>query len=292
MLSTTRHRPLGVTAAHVIGFGLLVLATISASGCGHRGPERSDPQVFTWNGELKAPATLNLRSVNGPIVVQPSPDNSVHLTAGATWHRGNPKTDLQFKVESAGSDVTICVIWGQGGCATSGSGRRPSFWTSIGRRGTDANVTLTVSVPERVKLNLVTVNGDIGVASTASVIARTVNGNIKVATAIGPVDAETMNGSVDARMTTLGEDGPVRAITMNGSATAFLPEKFDATVDIASMNGRVGSDFAITTDAGSTVKKNLKGAIGAGGREVKVATMNGSAWLRKLNADGTVAAQP
>lgn len=290
MLSTTRHRPPGVTAAHVIGFGLLALATISAGACGHTGPEQSDPQIFIWQGELKAPNTLNLREVNGTINVAPSTDDSVRLTAAAIWHRGNPKTDLQFKVERIGGDVTVCVIWGKGSCSSGNSGKRVTFlnWP----RGTDATVTLTVSVPERVKLNLVTVNGNITVASTAPVVARTVNGNIKVATAVGPVNAETLNGSVDARMTTLGEDGPVRAITMNGSASAYLPEKFDATVDIASMNGRVGSDFAITTDAGSTVKKNLKGAIGAGGREVKVATMNGSAWLRKLNADGTVAAQP
>jgi hypothetical protein len=296
MVSTMRRRPSGIEAVRIVGFGLLALATLSAAACGSMGPERSDPALFTWSGELKAPAAVRIQNTNGSIEVKPSEDDTVRVTAGARWHRGNPKTDLHFQVASAGSDVTICVLWSAGTCTDTESAGRHDFWKVFskmfrGGRGTDANVTLTVFVPARVKVSASTLNGNVYVTATAPVKARTLNGNIKVATAIGPVDAETLNGGVDVRMTTLGDDGPVRAITVNGTATAYLPEKFDALVSISAANGRMGSDYAIATETASTASKRLSGTIGAGGRAVTVSTSNGTAWLHKLNADGTVAAR-
>jgi hypothetical protein len=292
MVSTTRHRPRATTAARIVGFGLLALATLSASACSHMGPERSDPQVWSWSGALAAPGSLQISSSNGRIEVKPSDDDTVRVTAAARWHRGNPKTDLNFQAASTGSGVAICVLWAKGSCSQAETTAGHSFWDAVSkmsRRRTDADVTLTVFVPARVKVSASTLNGNVTVTATGPVRARTVNGSIRVATAIGPVDAETVNGSVDARMTTLGEDGPVRAVTVNGAVSAYLPEKFDGLISISVVNGRMGSDYSIATEAASTASKQLRGTIGTGGRAVTVGTVNGSAWLHKLNADGTVA---
>ena len=53
------------------------------------------------------------------------------------------------------------------------------------------------------------------------------------------------------------------------------------------MNGSAVSEF------GGNAESNHKttGTIGAGGREITVKSLNGRAELRKLNADGTVAAK-
>jgi hypothetical protein len=289
MPNTTRHRAGAVETARIAGVGLLAIATLSAATCNHNGPEQYDPEIFAWRGELKAPASVNVRNINGAIDVKPSTDDSLRVTASARWHRGHPKTDLKFDVASEGSSLTICVLWSKGTCSAQG-GTRSSFWDHLGRtRGTDANVTLTVYVPSRVKLDARTINGDVNVAATAPVKAKTLNGAIRVATAVGPVDAETMNGSIDIRMTTLGEDGPVRAVTVNGSAAAYLPESLDAAVSLSAVNGRIGSDYAVSVQGVSTPAKHLAGPVGAGGRQVKVSTVNGSAWLHRLHADGTIA---
>lgn len=279
--------------ARVVGFCLLAFATLVAAGCSFGGPTHTDPQLFTWNGALAAPGSLHLRSMNGAIDVQPSADDNVHVTASARWHRGNPKTDVRFNVVSAGGDVTICLLWTRGACTANRPGTANHKWSfsKFFRRGTDAEITLTVSVPTRVKVDASTLNGSVHVTSTAPVYARTMNGSILVATAIGPVDAQTMNGNVDIRMTTLGDDGPVRASSVNGSVNAYMPEKFDAVLALSAVNGSIGSDFAVTT-VGEKASKHLNGTIGAGGRDVKVSTINGSAWLHKLNADGTVAQAP
>jgi hypothetical protein len=293
MVSTIRRRPGAIIAVRIVGFGLLALATLSAGGCGHMGPERFDPQVWSWSGALAAPGSVRISSTNGRIEVKPSDDDNVRVTAAARWHRGNPKTDLNFQVASSGSDVTICVLWTKGTCSQVESAGRRDVWGIISRslrRHTDADVTLTVFVPARVKVSASTLNGNVMVTATGPVRARTMNGNITVATAIGPVDAETMNGSVDVRMTTLGDDGPVRAVTVNGTASAYLPEKFDGQVSISTVNGRMGSDYSVPTEAAAPGAKQLHGAIGAGGRPVTVSAVNGSTWLHRLNADGTVAA--
>ena len=280
MPSFSRH-----LAAHVV---FLAAAFLGVAACGRSGPEKSDPEIFTWSGALKAPASVNLRNINGTIDVKPSADDSVRVSAAARWHRGNPKTDLKFDVVNAEGSITICVLWTKGTCSSSEYTTQQNFLSKfLKQRGTDARVTLTVFVPARVKVDVLTMNGDLHVAATAPVKAHTLNGAIQVATAVGPVEAESMNGSVDVRMTTLGEDGPVRAITINGSVSAYLPEQLNAAVSLAAVNGRVGSDFPISMEGVSNASRHLDGMVGAGGREVKVSTVNGSAWLHRLSADGT-----
>jgi len=289
------HRAHLPKAVRIVGFGLLALGTLSATGCSFHssGPEKVDLNAFAFERELSAPGTVTIRSLNGPIDVKPATGSTLSVTAETRWRRGNPKRDLKFVAQSNGNDVLICAIWGRGDCTKEGSRRGGTGGISMGglfKKGTDASVHFTVNVPAGLKVNVVTVNGGVNVASTAPVYARTVNGNIKVGTAVGPVDAETVNGSVDARMTTLSGDGPVRAHTLNGTAVAFLPSTFDANVNVQTVNGSAASEFAFAAGGDGTRRTQINGVIGTGGRSVDVRSVNGSAFLRRLNADGTVAA--
>lgn len=277
-------------AARLSTLGLLVAGALSAGAChvGSSGPEQVDPAAFSWNAPVSAPQTVFVRNTNGSIEVKPSTDGNVKVTAAVRWHRGDPKKDLQFETSHDGGGVTVCALWGKGTCSPSGYKSTSKSSSSMFGKGTDAEVAFTVYVPAGVKVDAFTMNGSIGVASTAPVLARTMNGTIKVATSVGPVDAETVNGDVDVRMTTLGADGPVRAKSINGTVSAYLPEKLNATVDISSVLGETTSDFAgIVKKDGD---KNLSGAIGTGGRNIEVGTVTGSAALHKLKADGTVGA--
>ena len=135
-----------------------------------------------------------------------------------------------------------------------------------------------------------TVLGNVTVRGSAPVTARTVDGDVKVGTAVGPVVGETVNGSVDVRMTTIGDTGEVRAETTNGSATAYVPEIADGAVDVGTLNGRIGSDFGSATATGGVVGHEYQWSVGSGARNYKVKSLNGSAWLRLINADGSVGA--
>jgi hypothetical protein len=260
---------------------LLALTGVSACNVGDGTPQEN-ANAWTWTGELKAPGTINIRNLNGSIEVRPSTDNAVHITAATRWRTGNPEKDVSFQAIREGTDVTVCAIWGRGSCSAERVKSKTSF-NLFGNKN-DVNVKFTVMVPTGVKVNALTVNGSVDALSTAPVIARTANGSIKVGTSVGPVDAETVNGDVDARMTTINGEGIIRAATVNGTATLFVPGDVAGRVEISNMNGSVGTDFAL---GGDESKHNISGVLGAGGREIKVATVNGNAYLRRLNADGT-----
>lgn len=265
-----------------------VAASLTACGGGSL---KVDPSAFSWNAPMAAPGELHLRNMNGDINVEPATGGNVTVTAETRWHRGNPRKDVRFVTVPSGSDFTVCAVWGRGTCTdrdynTSGN----SFFRSLFRGSSgDVSVKFTVRVPSGVKVDAFGINGSVKVLATAPVRAHTVNGSITVGTSVGPVEATTVNGSVDARMTTLSGDGPVKVSTMNGTASAYLPATFDGSVHLSTMDGRVGSDFAVSGAGGTSVGTSLEGAVGKGARTVEVKSMNGNAWLRKLNADGTVA---
>jgi hypothetical protein len=273
-------------------FGLLVVGAVALNACiinGHDGPVQDDPAAFSWNAPVSAPATVFVRNTNGSVEVRPSTDGNVRVTADVKWHRGDPKKDLKFETKNGADGITICALWDGGQCSAAHyKSTADGVTKNLLNHGTDASVTFTVYVPTGVKVDAFTVNGSIGIAATAPVKAQTVNGSIKVATSVGPVDGETVNGSVDVRMTTLGGDGPVRAHAVTGSAVAYLPEKFDGSVDISSAIGGIKSDFPGTTSKDGD--KKFTAVFGTGSRTIDIATVTGPAELHKLRADGTVAA--
>ena len=263
----------------------VLFAVLTSTACSFGGSEKSDPALFTWSGPLAAPGTVHLRNLNGEIVVRPSPDGNVHVTASAKWHKGNPKRDMNFQVVTSGSDLTICAIWGHGTCSATTYHSSSSGLNKLFGRSTDANVTLTVLVPARVLVDATTMNGDVNVTASAPVHARTVNGDVKVGTAVGPVDAVTVNGDVDIRMTTLMGTDPVRAESVTGDVNAWLPETLDASVSLSTVTGDVSADYGVAVATG----KKLSATIGAGGRTVTIKSVTGSARLGRLAADGSIA---
>ena len=279
-------------AVRTSALGLLIVGAVALNGCiinGHDGPMQDDPAAFSWNAPISAPATVFVRNTNGSVEVRPSTDGNVRVTTDVKWHRGDPKKDLKFETQNGADGITICALWDGGQCSAAHyKSTADGVTKNLLNHGTDASVTFTVYVPTGVKVDVFTVNGSIGVAATAPVKAQTINGSIKVATSVGPVDGETVNGSVDIRMTTLSGDGPVRAHTITGVAAAYLPEKFDGSVEITSAIGGVSSDFPGTTSKDGD--KKFTAVLGTGSRTIDIATVTGSAELHKLKADGTVAA--
>ena len=266
----------------------LVLVTLAAS-CHPDGPEQV-AEAFAWSGELAAPATLNIRNTNGAITVEPSADNAVRVTAEVRWRKGDWKRDVTFQAVPVGSDVTVCAMWDRGTCSAAGyaSGKKRRGMRFSWNRS-DASIAFKVQVPAGVKVDGRTYNGPITVRAAAPVKAHTLNGDVIVGTSVGPVDAETLNGDVDIRMTTLGvEMGPVRAVTKNGTATAYVPEILDGRIKASTLTGELGTDFGGPAAGTRGPGREFVTTFGLGDREYLVQTLNGSAWLRLINADGTV----
>jgi len=112
------------------------------------------------------------------------------------------------------------------------------------------------------------------------VIASTVNGRVEVATSTGPVNAKSVNGSVNVRMDELQGDEDLDFSTVNGSVSVEVPSNFAGDLVMETVNGSLTTDFPLMI-SGKMNPKHIRATIGKGGRRVRMTTVNGSIELRK-----------
>jgi DUF4097 and DUF4098 domain-containing protein YvlB len=121
-----------------------------------------------------------------------------------------------------------------------------------------------------------TVNGRVRAAGLASdVEAHTLNGRIEIETSKS-ARAETINGSIAARVGEVRNDGGHDFSAVNGSVVLDLPGIVDATLDVETLNGDIRSELPCPMTPGS---RHLTGVLGKGGPMLSIHTSNGSVWL-------------
>ena len=259
-------------------------------------------ETWTWDGRVESGRWFRLSSVNGPVTVEPSNDNMIHVRAEKEVGRGSV-SDVAFQVIQSGGDVRICALWRRDVCDEDGlhSRRRDDDDDDRDRDRDrrDVKVRFIVRIPSGVRLSAGTVNGEMRVrdlssdvrASTVNggvevrnvggeVRATTVNGGVDVTTRNGPVEATTVNGSVNVRMAALRNDGDMRFSTVNGNIIVETPPSLDARVSLSTLHGSISSDYPVQI-TGRFGPRRASGTIGRGGREIEMGTVNGSIELRK-----------
>jgi hypothetical protein len=257
-----------------------------------------DAETWTWDGRVESGRWFRLSSVNGPVSIEPSSDNKVHVRAEKIVRRGSV-TDVAFEVIESGGDVRICALWRRDVCDEDGTRSRRNDDDDYDNNRRDVQVRFTVRVPAGVRVSAGTVNGEMRIrdltsdvrASTVNgrvevrnvggeVRANTVNGQVDVTTRTGPVNASTVNGDIDVRMSALARDGEMSFHTVNGSVTVETPASLDANVSLDTMHGSISSDYPVQL-SGRFGPRHAEGVVGRGGRMIKLRTLNGSVELRK-----------
>jgi hypothetical protein len=279
--------------------GVLAAAAIVAAPAAARAQDLGrDVSVWTWDGRITSGNWFRLSSVNGPVSVEPSSDNMIHVRAEKVVNRGSV-SDVHFQVVQSGGDVRVCALWRQDVCDEDGMHSRRNEDDEDNSDRHDVRVRFTVRVPAGVRVSAGTVNGEMRVrdvtsdvrASTVNGIvevrnvggevrANTVNGRVDVSTRSGPVSANTVNGDIDVRMSSLSRDGEMSFHTVNGSITVETPAALDADVSLDTMHGSISSDWPVQL-SGRFGPRHAQGTIGRGGRVISLRTLNGSVELRK-----------
>jgi hypothetical protein len=276
---------------------LAFLAVAAASAAGAQDLGRNS-ETWSWDGRVESGRWFRLSSINGPVTVEPSSDNMVHVRAEKIVDRGSV-TDVAFQVIQSGGDVRVCALWRRDTCDEDGlhSRRNDDDYDRNDRR--DVKVRFTVRVPAGVRLSAGTVNGDMRVRDLSSEVrastvnglvevrnvggevkANTVNGRVDVSTRNGPVEASTVNGGIDVKMASLSRDGDMRFHTVNGDVTVETPGSLDARVSLGTLHGSIMSDYPVQL-SGRFGPRRAEGTIGRGGREIQIETVNGDVELRK-----------
>jgi hypothetical protein len=274
---------LAVVAAGTVGFAVgdaLATPGRHAATTGGRSASAGAPD-FEWSLDLAAGRTLEIKGVNGWIHAEPAAGRRAEVTAVKRARRSDPE-DVKIEVVPHADGVTICAVypgprWGRKGeCAPGRGGHNDT-------RNNDVQVDFTVRVPAGVRLGARTVNGAVVAESLdGPVEAVTVNGSIEVSSR-GPVEATTVNGSIRAEIGALGADD-VGFTTVNGGITLKFAESVNARLRASTVNGDIETDLPVTVQ-GRFSRRRLEGTLGKGGPEIRAETVNGSIRLRQR--DGT-----
>ena len=148
-------------------------------------------------------------------------------------------------------------------------------------RSDDVSVHFVVRVPNGVRVDIETVNGELDVSGVnTEVRVETVNGSIEARSAGGPVRAKTVNDSITVGMGNMTTCDDLDYVIVNGAITVEMPSNFGAQLELSTVNGRVNADFPVTV-VGILSTHKLRDTVGNGSARVRATTVNGSTSLVK-----------
>jgi hypothetical protein len=243
-----------------------------------KGPRRAG-QDFEWSGRIAPGKRIEIKGVNGAIMVSAATGSEVKVEAKKSGRRSDPDEVTIEVIEHAGG-VTLCAVYptprGErpNQCAPGEGGR-------MNTRNNDVRVEFTVQVPAGVGFVGRTVNGDIrawGLKADAE--AYTVNGSVQLSTR-GTARATTVNGSIEAEMGTASSEA-LEFETVNGGITLTVPAGSGAEVRASTVNGDISTDFPLTV-RGKFSHRSITGTIGRGGPPLNMTTVNGDIRLRSAS---------
>lgn len=241
---------------------------------------------FRWSGNIPAGSAVEIRGINGEIIADSTNGSEVQVVALKRSRRSDVNS-VQIKVVQHAGGVTICALYPNDegaypsscGFDAERSDRTRESSQSVKVRNNDVNVDFTVHVPARVSFIGKTINGGISATSlSGNVVARTVNGGIKISTT-GYAEATTVNGEITARFSDASWPSSLSFKTVNGEISLDLPANVSAAVEAQTLNGTINSDFPLEV-TNLKGRKYVKATIGSGGRELVLQTLNGSINLR------------
>lgn len=232
---------------------------------------------FRWSGDMAAGRTLEIRGVNGDVSARGGRGPAL-VEAVKTARKGDPEA-VKIEVVEEADRVIVCAVYpnarvGRHACDV--RGHEGGRW----QREHDVRVRFTVTVPEGVRFEGATVNGDIvATGLTADAEVTTVNGSVELQTA-GEGRATTVNGAVDVKLGRTDGRGGLQFTTVNGDVSVTVPDGLGAELEASTVNGSIETDFPVTV-RGKLGKRHLRGQIGGGGRELRLETVNGDIAIRK-----------
>lgn len=246
---------------------------------------------------LRSGSEVRLSNANGAVTLE-------------AWDRPEVQIEAEKQVK-AGSDETARKLMGQIRIEVANTPSGLRIETRLPKReeggilaqlfnggGVSMGVSYKIHVPRQVALDVEGSNGGIAVTGTrgnahlrtsnggltvrqvsGDMILDTTNGGITVARSAGSLKAETTNGAIDAELTDLSS-GDLSLESTNGGVAVRLPRDARLSVDAATSNGGVRSDFPVEGERAG--RRSLKGEINGGGARLFIRTSNGSVSIREI----------
>ena len=216
----------------------------------------TDKKVYALN----AGAAVTIKTVNGSIKIE-------------GWDEPRAEVQIIKKNSSDSPPVTI-------------RSDEKSLYLEAPPDGKGGQVSFEVKLPRDlgvVALN--SINGGITLKEVDGQISvETVNGGISLNDVSGVERARTVNGGIEAALNQAAKDRPMTFETANGGIKLTVDDGFNATLDAATVHGRIDVDDdldGIKTERKVPFGATASGNLGTGGPTLKVTTTNGSIKINK-----------
>ena len=275
--------------------GLAVLIAVLAFSLALPAQDKTEVIEKSFRPDGSRPAVLEFHDVDGRLILSPSADGTLSVRILKAVKVRDAKRaerllrDTKVEIDQRGDTVTVRIRYPRF--------RGFFFWLSDSAR---VKVTSEIAVPAGVRikadlvdgsirgdnleadLDLEIVDGDIRLDGLkGSVRAGSVDGGILVAGDIKGLDLKAVDGDirVDLSPGSVMDEG-WRIRTTDGDVDIILPEGFAADMEIQKGDGRIQTEWPLTTVKRLT-RKTLSGKIGAGGQVFAVRTVDGHITLKK-----------
>jgi len=282
-MSNFRNQLFGTSSGSIaaaVTLAILLLAGAAAARAQNEKRTVYKENDFHWQANLKPGQTLEIIGRNGGIEATGATGEAAQVEGIKESH--GDANEVFVEVVEYTDGVVICAVYERdaqpGRCHRGGADSDRHGWSWHNNNHT--KLDFNVKVPRGVVLKAMTTNGGIRGRDLNSVVeAATTNGNVDVATSEW-ASARTTNGGVTVAMGSAKWSGEIELMTTNGSVHASLPASAEFKVRAATTNGGIHTDFPVTV-MGSFGSKDLSGTVGAGGRDLRLATTNGGIQIRK-----------
>ncbi len=250
-----------MTLAHSLAAALMTCALLGAA----------DSRTVEKNLPLPATGSVTIDNHNGSITVNTWDRPEIEVRAVIEMNSGFPFSDADRRrfnetrvdIDKLGDSVRI-------------KSNYPN-WSSL--QGSDPDIHYTINAPRTARWTVRTHNSRVEVRNLhAALSISTHNGQIDVTGLTGSLDLDTHNGNARIQFASL--TAPSSVETHNGDVELTMPAASRFTLQTSGHNGRVQSDFGISTRTIGRRGGNVDGAVNGGGPSLRLTTHNGNFHLR------------
>lgn len=282
------HKPMMKTA-------LLALMGLASAAMSAQAVTLKDRFQQTY--PLQAGGTVTLDNVNGGVTVEAWDRPEVQVVADKEVKANDSETakkamqQVQIQVGKSAGKLDI---------VTKLPKRDNGLFEWMAGKNVNINVKYQIKVPRNAVLDLETVNGGVRLVGThgkaevettngaleidgvhGNLDLETTNGSISVVRSAGAVEASTTNGSIEVELNEVPDGSDLSFETTNGAVSVRLPRDIRVSLDAATSNGRVTSEFEVEGADPGKSRRRLSGDINGGGGKLRVRSTNGGVTIEQ-----------
>ncbi len=250
---------LGATLGTVCA--LLALA-LGAHAADHRGALTEE---FHQTYPITADGRVELDNINGDVHISSWDRNEVKVDAVKYADTKERLDEAKIEVDARNDAVSIRTKYPD----------HDHNWT-WGSHDNPASVEYTLTVPRTARLDEIKlINGELDVTGMrGEVNASCINGRLEAHNLSGRARLSTVNGRLEARFDQLSGQ-TIDLNSVNGSVDLTIPSDSNAEISATTVSGNISNDFGLRVNHHQYVGHDLRGELGSGGAQIKLANVNG-----------------